>query len=187
MSKKGRDFYHIQDQLPLAWRYSTEARVPIDPEVESLSLRIDELADIIPSSSPEIIALTDLMFQKISILERALTVFSSQDRRGLDLSHSDKKKVEVSLSSSGLGFFSELFAEEDSEIEIALTLDTVNSDIEMRATVLESRQSADSENPGYWVRVRFTSGQEDLINQIVAHVAQRQIEKLERKESPVAS
>ena len=43
MSKKGRDFYHIQDQLPLAWRYTTDPRVPLDPEVESLSLRIDEL------------------------------------------------------------------------------------------------------------------------------------------------
>jgi len=46
---------------------------------------------------------------------------------------------------------------------------------------LESRLSADSEKPGYWVRVRFDRYQEQEVDHLLAHVTQRQIEKLQRK------
>ena len=80
-----------------------------------------------------------------------------------------------------MGFFSQTFVEEDSQIGIALKLDTVGADIDISATVLESRLSADSENPGYWVRVRFDRNQEYQVDQLLAHVTQRQIERLQKR------
>jgi hypothetical protein len=78
-------------------------------------------------------------------------------------------------------FFSEALAEDDSHIEINLTLDSVGMDITMNANVLECRLSADSENPGYWIRARFSKDQEQNIDHLIAHVTQRQIAKLERR------
>ena len=66
-------------------------------------------------------------------------------------------------------------------IEISLYLDTVDTELDLEASVLESRVSADSENPGFWVRTRFTRKQDHKIDLLLAHVSQRQIEKLERK------
>ena len=66
-------------------------------------------------------------------------------------------------------------------IEIVLYLDTVDKELSLEASVLESRVSDDSENPGFWVRTRFTRKQDQKIDLLIAHVSQRQIEKLQRK------
>ena len=79
-----------------------------------------------------------------------------------------------------MGFFSESFADDDSKVEISLTLGTVELSVDFSATVLECRLSADSENPGYWIRVRFARDQDKQIDQLLAHVTQRQIERLQR-------
>jgi hypothetical protein len=121
------------------------------------------------------------MCQKISLLEKALDY--QNDDRPLNVLEERKgvEEVEVSLSSSGMGFFSEVIAEEDAHVEIDLTLETMGFNVRMGATVLESRLSADSEKPGYWVRVRFDRYQEQEVDHLLAHVTQRQIEKLQRK------
>ena len=98
-----------------------------------------------------------------------------------DLVELVRRRVEVSLSSSGMGFFSQESIDEDAVIEIVLYLDTVDKELNLEASVLESRVSADSENPGFWVRTRFTRKQDQKIDLLLAHVSQRQIEKLERK------
>ena len=82
---------------------------------------------------------------------------------------------------SGIGFFSQKSIDEDAVIEILLYLDTVDKELNLEASVLESRVSADSENPGFWIRTRFTRKQDQKIDLLLAHVSQRQIEKLERK------
>jgi hypothetical protein len=47
--------------------------------------------------------------------------------------------------------------------------------------IIESRVSADAENPGYWLRGRFSEDQEKQIDAVVAHVNQRQFEQLQRR------
>ena len=60
-------------------------------------------------------------------------------------------------------------------------LETIDCQVILRATIMECRVSADSENHGNWLRVRFAKGQEKEAKVILAHVANRQIEKLERQ------
>ena len=123
----------------------------------------------------------ELSARKISVLERALDMASLSNEPADQLSDLKKQNVEVSLSSSGMGFFSETIVEDDAQLEISLSLSTVNKDIDLSASVLECRLSADSENPGYWIRVRFSREQDQMIDQLLAHVTQRQIERLQRK------
>ena len=60
MSKKSRDFYHIQDQLPLAWRYSSGPRRVDDRQLEVLSQQIDDLGQKLIKSNPELTEFIDL-------------------------------------------------------------------------------------------------------------------------------
>jgi hypothetical protein len=181
MSKKPRDFYHIQDRLCLGWRYTSGVGALSSHGIAALTQRIDSLSDKIELDTPNLSELINLMSQKISLLEKALD--HQNDGRLLSAveEQTSVEEVEVSLSSSGMGFFSEVIAEEDAHVEIDLTLETMGFDVTMGATVLESRLSADSEKPGYWVRVRFDRNQEQEVDHLLAHVTQRQIEKLQRK------
>ena len=180
MSRKSRDFYHIQDQLPLAWRYASTPRHINDSPLEVLSEQINDLAKKLIMSHPELSEFIDLTAKKISLLEQATQGAERNEDSAREISDEKKQSVEVSLSSSGMGFFSESFAEDDATVEISLTLPTVDLSVNFSATVLECRLSADSENPGYWIRVRFARDQDQQVDQLLAHVTQRQIEKLQR-------
>jgi len=180
MSKKSRDFYHIQDQLTLAWRYASGSKGVRNPQIEALSREIDDLGRKLIVSNPELSEYIELSAKKIALLEKIAEVVNKSNEHTENLSDKEKRAVEVSLSSSGMGFFSESFAEDDAKIEISLNLTTLQLNVEFRATVLECRLSADSENPGYWIRVRFARDQGQQIDQLLAHVAQRQIEQLQR-------
>ena len=180
MSKKSRDFYHIQDQLPLAWRYASTPRRINDGQLDVLSGQINDLAKKLVMSYPELSEFIDLTAKKISLLEQANQRAGLSEDSGREISDEKKQSVEVSLSSSGMGFFSESFAEDDATVEISLTLRTVDLNVDFSATVLECRLSADSENPGYWIRVRFARDQDQQVDRLLAHVTQRQIEKLQR-------
>ena len=181
MSKKPRDFYHIQDRLCLAWKYISGASSLSSDDIAALTKRIELLSHKIELDTPDLAEFIELMSQKISLLEKALEHQNTDNFSNLVEKQTSTEEVEVSLSSSGMGFFSEVLAEEDAHVEIDLTLETMDLNIKMGATVLESRLSADSEKPGYWVRVRFDRNQEQEIDQLLAHVTQRQIEKLKRK------
>ncbi len=180
MSRKSRDFYHIQDQLPLAWRYASGPKRLDDGQLRVLSQKIDDLSQKLIKSNPELTEFIDLSTQKMSLLEQAADGSEFNADYAKQISEEKKQNVEVSLSSSGMGFFSEVLAEDDTTIEISLTLGTVNTSVDFSATVLECRLSADSENPGYWVRVRFARDQDYQIDQLLAHVTQRQIDRLRR-------
>ena len=185
MSRKSRDFYHIQDQLPLAWRHASSPRRLNGSQLEVLSRQIDDLAKRLVTSNPELSEFIDLSAKKMSLLEQA-TEGAERDRAHTkEISDEKKQKVEVSLSSSGMGFFSESFAEDDATVEISLTLGTVDLSVDFNATVLECRLSADSENPGYWIRVRFGRDQDQQVDKLLAHVTQRQIEKLQRNSDSI--
>ena len=165
----------------MGWRYTSGIGALSSHGIAALTQRIDSLSDKIELDTPNLTELIDLMSEKISLLEKALDYQNDDRLLNVVEERISVEEVEVSLSSSGMGFFSEVIADEDAHVEIDLTLETMGFNVRMGATVLESRLSADSEKPGYWVRVRFDRNQEQEVDHLLAHVTQRQIEKLQRK------
>ena len=62
-----------------------------------------------------------------------------------------------------------------------LNLDSIDVEITVRMIIIESRVSADAENPGFWLRGRFMEDQDKQVDAIVAHVNLRQFEQLQRR------
>ena len=70
MSDKSRDFYHIQDQLPLAWRYLYNRGRADDSALEELTREIDTIANRVLAKNPEVGKFIDLSIKK-SLSSRA--------------------------------------------------------------------------------------------------------------------
>lgn len=105
MSSKARDFYHTQDELNLAWRYLARSQVSASIELDALSAEIESISESLQSYSPEIDKFIDLTQKKISLLEAALQTEVVHTDEANDLVELVRRRVEVSLSSSGMGFF----------------------------------------------------------------------------------
>jgi hypothetical protein len=155
VSDNQRDFYRIQDRLLMAWR-----RADIKPVSVSVSAML--------SLNKE--------------LEELLTAKDDPHASSSNLGgFCDKSYVDVSLSGSGMGYFSLTNAEEGSGVEVILNLESINVEITVSMVIIESRVSADAENPGFWLRGRFLEEQDKQVDAIVAHVNQRQFEQLQRR------
>lgn len=181
MNTKPRDFYHVQDQLELSWMFISGANGARGRELNSISAQIEELEKSMGPQVEEVNHYIQLARKKISLLENILGTAHPGKGAAGSSDNVNRASVEVSLSSSGMGFFSPDPADDDAKIEITLFLDTTQIQLRLIATVLESRLSADPEKPGYWIRVRFSQNQETGIDQLLAHVTQRQIERIKRK------
>ena len=180
MSDHQRDFYRIQDRLLMAWRHAD-----IEPKSESEAALLlvnreieKELLELNDEHSEVTKALT-LLNRKIELLTTAASgmVEGSSNLGGF----CDKAHVDVSLSGSGMGYFSLSNADEGSAVEVILNLESIEVEIAVRMIIIESRVSADAENPGYWLRGRFLEDQETQVDAVVAHVNQRQFEQLQRR------
>lgn len=173
----------MQDRVPLAWASVSYGLTEVQghEDLARLDTEIERCLGEIHPRTPEIEALLHAIDQKQRIIT-SLVQRDLEQPTGEIKEHCNKIETEVSLSSSGMGFFSQRPADQDQEIEICMFLDTVNLNICLNASVLESRVSADSENPGFWLRVRFNQQQNKEINSILAHVTNRQIERLKRRE-----
>ena len=88
---------------------------------------------------------------------------------------------EVTLSSTGMGFFSQHAASDGEMIEIEIFLAAIETSVRVVGSVLDSRASSDAENPGYWLRARFVMGQEHATKAITAHISERQRLALEKR------
>ena len=180
MSDHQRDFYRIQDRLLMAWRHadiepqseSESALLAVNREIESELLELND-------EYPEVAKALTLLNRKIEILTAA-TEGSSKTTGNLG-GFCDKAYVDVSLSGSGMGFFSLTNAEEGSGVEVILNLESIEVEIAVRMIIIESRVSADAENPGFWLRGRFVEDQDKQVDAIIAHVNQRQFEQLQRR------
>tara|TARA_E500000178_G_scaffold337772_1_gene377361 strand:+ start:140 stop:715 length:576 start_codon:yes stop_codon:yes gene_type:complete len=181
MNRKMRDFYHIQDKLSLFWRYSRQTTASNDDKSLLVDIEIARRKEALGSVSASLQELIDLYEQKISLLQS-----QESDKRLLsyaDYNHARKKAdTEVTLSSSGMGFFSPIRAEETARVQIDMCLYSIPCELLIEATVVECRISPDSENAGYWLRVRFEKGQQKKVDLISAHVATLQMEKLSRED-----
>jgi hypothetical protein len=180
MSDNQRDFYRIQDRLLMAWR-----RIDVEPASESESALLainrelaEELLELNEDEPRTARALT-LLNQKIDLLiSRNPEGSVAMENFG---GFCDKAEVDVSLSGSGMGYFSLTNAVEGTPVEVILNLESIEVEIAVRMIIIESRVSADAENPGFWLRGRFMEEQDKQVDAIVAHVNQRQFEQLQRR------
>ena len=62
-----------------------------------------------------------------------------------------------------------------------MSLESIDVEITVRMIIIETRISADAENPGFWLRGRFLEDQDKQVDAVVAHVNQRQFEQLQRR------
>ena len=180
MSEHQRDFYRIQDRLLMAWRFA-EAEAVNDSELvlRTLDRELEEVLLELHDESPETAKALTLLNRKIDFL--ISSVQGSSDKPTNLGGFCDKALVDVSLSGSGMGYFSVINAEEGSYVEVILNLESIDVEITVRMVIIESRISADSENPGFWLRGRFTEDQDKQVDAVVAHVNQRQFEQLKRR------
>lgn len=180
MADNQRDFYRIQDRLLMAWRLADqEPTSETESALLALNRELEEELLELNDDSPEIARVLTLLNRKIELL-------ASSDEAGSGVSTNlggfcDKAHVDVSLSGSGMGYFSLTNAEEGAAVEVILNLESIDVEITVRMIIIESRVSADAENPGFWLRGRFVEDQDKQVDAIVAHVNQRQFEQLQRR------
>ena len=86
--------------------------------------------------------------------------------------------LDVSLSTSSIGFLSAEELKDGTTIRMTIALDSVEAHVNILMSVVDSRVSSDPENKGYWIRCRFLSEQRTAIDAIMAHITLRQSERL---------
>jgi hypothetical protein len=180
MSDNQRDFYRIQDRLLMAWRFvETEAVTESESALSTVNRELEEELLELHDESPETARVFTLLNRKIELL---MSYGQGESDKPTNLGgFCDKALVDVSLSGSGMGYFSATNAEEGSYVEVILSLESIDVEITVRMVIIETRISADAENPGFWLRGRFLEDQDKQVDAVVAHVNQRQFEQLQRR------
>ena len=180
MSDNQRDFYRIQDRLLMAWRFvETEAVTESESALSTVNRELEEELLELHDESPETARVFTLLNRKIELL---MSYGQGESDKPTNLGgFRDKALVDVSLSGSGMGYFSATNAEEGSYVEVILSLESIDVEITVRMIIIETRISADAENPGFWLRGRFLEDQDKQVDAVVAHVNQRQFEQLQRR------
>ena len=180
MSDNQRDFYRIQDRLLMAWRFvEAEAVTESESALSTVNRELEEELLELHDESPETARVFTLLNRKIELL---MSYGQEESDKPTNLGgFCDKALVDVSLSGSGMGYFSATNAEEGSYVEVILSLESIDVEITVRMVIIETRISADAENPGFWLRGRFLEDQDKQVDAVVAHVNQRQFEQLQRR------
>jgi len=180
MSDNQRDFYRIQDRLLMAWRFvEAEAVTESESALSTVNRELEEELLELHDESPETARVFTLLNRKIELL---MSYGQEESDKPTNLGgFCDKALVDVSLSGSGMGYFSATSAEEGSYVEVILSLESIDVEITVRMIIIETRISADAENPGFWLRGRFLEDQDKQVDAVVAHVNQRQFEQLQRR------
>lgn len=180
MSDNQRDFYRIQDRLSMAWRFvEAEAVTESESALSTVNRELEEELLELHDESPETARVFTLLNRKIELL---MSYGQGESDKPTNLGgFCDKALVDVSLSGSGMGYFSATNAEEGSYVEVILSLESIDVEITVRMVIIETRISADAENPGFWLRGRFLEDQDKQVDAVVAHVNQRQFEQLQRR------
>ncbi|MBL6902444.1 MAG: hypothetical protein ISR31_09470 [Luminiphilus sp.] len=180
MSNNQRDFYRVQDRLLMAWRFiKDEAITESEAVLRTINRELEEELLQLHDESPETATVFTLLNRKIELL---MPYGQGESDKPTNLGgFCDKALVDVSLSGSGMGYFSATNAEEGSYVEVILSLESIDVEITVRMVIIETRISADAENPGFWLRGRFLEDQDKQVDAVVAHVNQRQFEQLQRR------
>lgn len=182
MATKHREVYFIQDRLPLRWWFS-ESQESAEDIDNVLNLQRDLITLIAGYADESGIdkGLTQLLAQQIDTAVNEYLA-SHQVELKIIAPRSDKLiESEVTLSSSGMGFFSKHAVSDGDVIEMEIFLTAIETSVRVVGSVLDSRASSDAENPGYWLRTRFIMGQEHATKAITAHISERQRLALEKR------
>jgi hypothetical protein len=107
---------------------------------------------------------------------------ATQRGPSLDSELHDTDFVDVTISTSGIGFLTSREMQEGTCIELRMALESISTIVNVQMAIIDSKLSGDPENPGYWVRGRFLPNQQSAINMIMAHISQRQSERLSEKQ-----
>ncbi|MDB2434649.1 hypothetical protein N9W66_10975 [Luminiphilus sp.] len=180
MKYRQRDFYFIRDRLPLCW---AETKVEtqkaqegsLDEIRKSLDVSISSLQLSYPDQSNFIL---DLSLAVRGCHDKALLDLAKLERSDLEIGDPELKMLDVSLSTSSIGFLSAEELKDGTTIRMTIALDSVEAHVNILMSVVDSRVSSDPENKGYWIRCRFLSEQRTAIDAIMAHITLRQSERL---------
>ena len=164
----------------MAWRFiKDEAITESEAVLRTVNRELEEELLQLHDESPETARVFTLLNRKIELL---MSYGQEESDKPTNLGgFCDKALVDVSLSGSGMGYFSATNAEEGSYVEVILSLESIDVEITVRMVIIETRISADAENPGFWLRGRFLEDQDKQVDAVVAHVNQRQFEQLQRR------
>ena len=170
----------MRDRLPLYW---VEAKVETQKIRESSLSEIKETLDTCISSlqstyPQESDFVLDLSLAVRRCYDKALLDLADLDRSYLEFSDPELTMLDVSLSTSSIGFLSAEEIKDGTTIKMTIALDSVDSRVNILMAVVDSRISTDPENKGYWIRCRFLSEQRTAIDAIMAHITLRQSERL---------
>ena len=130
MADYQRDFYRIQDSLLMAWRLvDLEPTSDTESALLALNRELEEELLELSDDPPEIGRVLTLLNRKIELLV-------SSDEQGSGVSTNlggfcDKAHVDVSLSGSGMGYFSLTNAEEGAAVEEMLNLESIDVELSL--------------------------------------------------------
>ena len=176
MKYKQRDFYFVRDRLPLCWTETKvetqkvqessldEIRASLNAFVSSLQLSYPDQSDF----------MLDLSLAFRSCHDKAILNLANLERSHLEIGDPELKMLDVSLSTSGIGFMSAEELKDGTTIKMTMALDSVDTHLDVLMAVVDSRISSDTQNPGHWVRCRYLSEQRMAIDAIMAHITLRQ-------------
>ena len=182
MATKHREVYFIQDRLPLRWCFSERQECAVD--IDSVLNLQRDLSTLIAGYADESgihKGLTQLLNQQIDAAVNEYLESHQVELKIIAPKSDSLIENEVTLSSTGMGFFSEHAVSDGEVIEIEIFLAAIETSVRVVGSVLDSRASSDAENPGYWLRTRFVMGQEHATKAITAHIAERQRLALEKR------
>lgn len=182
MATKHREVYFIQDRLPLRWCFSERQECAED--IDSVLNLQRDLSTLIAGYADESginKGLTQLLNQQIDAAVNEYLESHQVELKIISPRSDALIENEVTLSSTGMGFFSEHAVSDGEVIEIEIFLAAIETSVRVVGSVLDSRASSDAENPGYWLRTRFVMGQEHATKAITAHIAERQRLALEKR------
>lgn len=182
MATKHREVYFIQDRLPLRWCFSERQECAED--IDSVLNLQRDLSTLIAGYADESginKGLTQLLNQQIDAAVNEYLESHQVELKIITPRSDALVENEVTLSSTGMGFFSEHAVSDGEVIEIEIFLAAIETSVRVVGSVLDSRASSDAENPGYWLRTRFVMGQEHATKAITAHIAERQRLALEKR------
>lgn len=181
MATKHREVYFIQDRLPLRWCFSERQECADIDSVLNLQRDLNTLIAGYADESGINKGLTQLLNQQIDAAVNEYLESHQVELKLIALKSDALIENEVTLSSTGMGFFSEHSVSDGEVIEIEIFLAAIETSVRVVGSVLDSRASSDAENPGYWLRTRFVMGQEHATKAITAHIAERQRLALEKR------
>lgn len=180
MTELKRDFYFIRDYLPLKWVKIGGGTLESEgSDLFELKSTLSDFLNNLASSYPN---QQEVLREVMKTCDSAFDRSEIQNAPLLDADLSNSDRVDVSISTSGIGFLSSREMHEGISIEMRIVLESISTTVNVQMAIVDSKLSGDLENPGYWVRGRFLPNQQNIINMIMAHISQRQSERLREKQ-----